>query len=310
MKKTVLIFGGGGQDGYFLKKLLVSQNYKVIIFSHSNSIAGPCLDVGNFKDVENIIREHSPEIIFHLAAKSSTKHEFILENQNAIVQGALTILESVYRYFPTTKVFIASSALIFKNDNKPINEQNEFETKNAYTLTRIEALQIARYYRNHGIKVYIGFLFNHESPLRHPNSIVREIAKGVVNIYLGSAETLNIKNADIVKEWMWAGDAAEAIYKLITQNKVFEACIGDGIGISVKEYVIKCLKILKISNKEKLIKNLNYKNEYSNFICDPKKIKSLGWTPNFNVDYLAKQMIHAEICSRKLNLNHLIDDKS
>lgn len=308
MKKTVLIFGGGGQDGYFLKKLLVSLNYKVIIFSHSNSIAGPCLDVGNFKDIKKIIKEHSPEIIFHLAAKSSTKHEFIFENQNAIVQGALTILESVYRYFPEIKVFIASSALIFKNDNKPINEQNEFEIKNAYTLTRIEALQIARYYRNFGIKVYTGFLFNHESPLRHANSIVRETAKGVVDIYLGSAKTLDIKNADIIKEWMWAGDAAEAIFKFVSQNEVFEVCIGDGIGISVKEYVFKCLEILKISDKKKLIKNLNYKNEYSNFICDPKKIKSLGWSPNFNADYLAKQMIHAEISSRKLNLNYLFDD--
>lgn len=305
MNKTAIIFGGGGQDGYFLKKLLISINYKVIIFSHSDGVSGPSLDVGNFKKVEKIIKKYSPEIIFHLAAKSSTRHEFILENQNAIVQGTLAILESVERYLPKTKVFIASSALIFKNNNNPINEQNEIEIKNAYILARVEALQITRYYRSRGLKVYIGFLFNHESPLRYKSSIVREIARGVVDIYLGLEKSFNIENIDIVKEWMWAGDAAEAILKLVSQDRVFEVCIGDGIGISVREYISKCLEILNISHKKNCIKNLNYNQEYSKFISDPKKIKSLDWSPKFDVIYLATQTIKAEMSFRKLNLPDL-----
>jgi GDPmannose 4,6-dehydratase len=305
LNKTVIIFGGGGQDGYFLKKLLISINYKVIIFSHADGVCGPSLDVGNFKKVEKIIKKYSPETIFHLAAKSSTRHEFILENQNAIVQGTLAILENVERYLPKTKVFIASSALIFKNNNNPINEQNELEIKNAYTLARVEALQITRYYRSRGLKVYTGFLFNHESPLRHKSSIVREIARGVVDIYLGLEKSFNIENIDIVKEWMWAGDAAEAILKLVGQDRVFEVCIGDGIGISVREYISKCLEILEISHKKNSIKNLNYNQEYSKFISDPKKIKSLDWSPKFDVIYLAKQTIKAEMSFRKLNLPDL-----
>ena len=305
MNKTAIIFGGGGQDGYFLKKLLISINYKVIIFSHSDGVSGPSLDVGNFKKVEKIIKKYSPEIIFHLAAKSSTRHEFILENQNAIVQGTLAILESVERYLPKTKVFIASSALIFKNNNNPINEQNEIEIKNAYILARVEALQITRYYRSRGLKVYIGFLFNHESPLRYKSSIVREIARGVVDIYLGLEKSFNIENIDIVKEWMWAGDAAEAILKLVSQDRVFEVCIGDGIGISVREYISKCLEILNSSHKKNFIKNLNYNQEYSKFISDPKKIKSLDWSPKFDVIYLATQTIKAEMSFRKLNLPDL-----
>jgi GDPmannose 4,6-dehydratase len=299
MNKTVVIFGGGGQDGFFLKKLLLSLGYQVIIFTHKGGEVGPPLDVSNFNNVEIVLKKYRPEIIFHLAARSSTRHEFILENHKAIVDGALAILEAVDRHIPNSKVFIASSALIFKNEGAPVNENNELITDTAYTLARVEALHIARYYRMRGRKVYVGFLFNHESPMRPPHSVVREVARGVVDIHFGLQESLSVGNAGVIKEWMWAGDAVAAIFSLVDQNNIFEACIGDGIGRSVHDYAVACCEVVGISLEDHMLEIPDYKAEYSTLVSGSKKISSLGWTPKFNMKDLARKMIEAEISNRK-----------
>lgn len=298
MNKTVIIFGGGGQDGFFLKKLLLPLGYQVIVFTHKGGKAGPPLDVSNFDNVEIVIKKYRPEIIFHLAARSSTRHKFILENHKAILNGTLCILEAVDRHIPNSKVFIASSGLIFKNEGKPINENNELVTDTAYTLARVEALHVARYYRTRGRKVYVGFLFNHESPMRPTNSVVRKVTKGVVDIYFGLKESISIGNASVIKEWMWAGDAVSAILSFVNQNDIFEVCIGDGIGKSVHDYALACGEVLGISIEEYLIDTPNYEAEYSILVSDSKKISSIGWAPEFNMKNLAKKMIEAEISSR------------
>ena len=171
LNQTAMVLGGGGQDGYFLNKLLSSQGFKVILFTHQGGEAGPPLDVSEFDKVEENIRKYRPDLVFHLAARSSTRHEFVLENHRAIVDGTLSILEAIDRHAPEAKVFIASSGLVFKNRGNPINEDCVLVTDTAYALARVEALHIARYYRQRGRRVYVGFLFNHESPMRPVNSL-------------------------------------------------------------------------------------------------------------------------------------------
>ncbi len=295
MNKCVIIFGAGGQDGFFLINLLLSFGYKVIPFTHNGGDIGPPLDVSDFDSVEAVIQKYRPEIIFHLAAKSSTWHEFVLENHKAIVDGALAVMESVDRHVPNSKVFIASSALVFKNEGCPIIEENELVTDSAYAMARVEALQIVRYYRQRGQKVYVGFLFNHESHLRPSNSIARKVVKGVVDIHLGIQKSLSIGNPDVIKEWMWAGDAVAAMIFLVNQDEVFEACIGDGIGKSVWDFATACCDIVGISLESCLITIPDYEAEYAALVSDPRKIKSLGWTPKVNMEDLAKRMVENEI---------------
>ncbi len=298
LNKSVVIFGGGGQDGVFLNKLLVSQGYEVLPFTHKGGEIGPPLDVSAFDRVEAVIQKHHPNIVFHLAAKSSTSHEFILENHRTIVDGTLAIMEAVDRHCPNTKVFLASSALVFKNEGHPISEEHELESDSAYAMARLEALQIARYYRHRGRQVYVGFLFNHESHLRPPHSVVRKIVKGVVDIHLSMQSSLSIGNPDVVKEWMWPGDAVAAMLILINQDDIFEACIGDGIGRSVRDYAIACSDVVGISLDNCLVEIPGYKAEYQALVSDPGRIKSLGWTPKVTMQDLAKRMVEHEINCR------------
>lgn len=309
MNKTVLIFGGTGQDGFFLKKILVNLKYSVKIYSSNNQIKSHQINISNYAKVKKVIKIYQPEIIFHFAAKSSTEHKFIIKNHNAIVIGALNILESVYKYSPKSKVFIASSGLVFKNDNKPISELSLLDSSSAYAVARIEALYLARYYRTKGLKVYVGFLFNHESPLRIEESVVREVTKGAIDVYYGLKKNINIRNPNIIKEWMWAGDAMNAIMVFIKQEKEFEICIGDGIGKSISDYAHTCFKLLNITNRSKILINQHYDLNSSRFISNPQKIKSLGWKPNNNFLFLAKQMIKAEFANRKKKVPNILRNK-
>jgi GDPmannose 4,6-dehydratase len=294
MTKRAVIFGGGGQDGVFLYNLLVSLGHVVRTFTHSGGEIGPALDVSEFNSVEMIIREYRPDLVFHLAARSSTRHEFILENHRAIVDGALAVMESVDRHIPNSKVFLASSALIFKNNGVRITEDDELTNDTAYAMARVEALQIARYYRHRGRKVYVGFLFNHESPLRPPTCVARQIATNVVKIHRGLTNCLSIGNSNVIKEWTWAGDIVQAIVCLMNQKEIFEVCIGDGIGKTIKDYALACCEVLNISLSEFLAETPDYKVEYSILVNGSSKMRSLGWVPQVDINNLAKRMIKHE----------------
>lgn len=298
MKHRALIFGGGGQDGVFLRDLLLSSGHQVLSYTHHGGLAGPPMDVADFASVETIIREQRPDMIFHLAARSSTRHEVILENHRAIVDGTLAILECVDRHVPQSKVFLASSALIFKNVGRPIKEDDELVTNTAYAMARVEALQIARYFRYRGRKVYVGFLFNHESPLRPPNSVARKVATNVVEIHQGLQKSLSIGNASVIKEWTWAGDVVKAIVDLTSQDTIFEACIGSGIGNTIRDYALACCKVVGISLEDHLVETPGYEAEYPSLVSGSSKIRSLGWAPEVDLDTLALRMVTAEL-SRK-----------
>lgn len=295
MRRDAIIFGGGGQDGLFLRDLLSSSGYDVLSFARPGGANGPFLDVSEFDQVENVIRDRRPDVVFHLAARSSTSHEVVLDNHRAIVDGALAVIESVDRHAPGTRVFLASSALVFRNVGRPITEEDELVTDTAYAMARAEALQIARYYRERGRKVFVGFLFHHESPFRPPHSLARRIAAGVVEIYRGRQNSLSIGSPSVTKEWTWAGDTVEAIVRLVNQDEIFEACIGSGIGKTIRDYASACCEVLGVSLYEHLVEVPGFKVEYPLLVSGSSKIRSLGWVPKIDLFSLAFRMVNAEL---------------
>src|SRR5260221_12782449 len=129
--KKILIFGINGQDGFYLKNAVESQQGAVLGVSRSNKnyIIG---DVADSFFVKNIIQQNRPDYIFHLAANSTTNHDALYENHHTISTGAINILESVYRHSPNSKVFLSGSGLQFVNNDLPISETNASEARDAY----------------------------------------------------------------------------------------------------------------------------------------------------------------------------------
>jgi GDPmannose 4,6-dehydratase len=287
--KTI-IFGINGQDGYYINEICQRRHIDVIGVSRSagNWERG---DVSDYCFIENLIKREKPEYIFHLAANSTTRHDALFENHETISTGTLNILESVKRHSPESRVFITGSGIQFENKGRPISETDNFEAKSPYSIARIQSVYAARYFRSLGIRVYVGYLFHHESPLRKPNHVSQKIALAAKRVASGSTEVIELGDISVEKEWTFAGDVAKGIFTLIEQDDVFEAVIGSGITYSIENWLEQCFGIIGIDWHDYVRLREGFTPEYKRLVSNTKTINSLGWFPTVGLKNLAEIMI-------------------
>jgi GDPmannose 4,6-dehydratase len=286
-----LIFGASGQDGHYLAELCRSDGIEPVGVSRSGApIRG---DVGSFDHVRALVREHQPAYVFHLAARSTTRHDALFENHAAISTGALNVLEATRLDAPGARVFIAGSGVQFANAGAPISERDPFDASSAYAVARIHAAYAARYYRTLGVRAYVGYLFHHESPLRKPDHLSQRIAQAASRVAAGSREVLEVGDLSVEKEWTFAGDIVRAIMALVTQDRVHEAVIGSGRSHSVQEWVERCFAIAGKDWRDHVRVPEGFVAEYRRLTSDPATIRSLGWEPTVGIDELARMMMAA-----------------
>lgn len=284
-----IIFGANGQDGYYLNELCKLKGIDPIGVSR----AGDWLhgDVACYDQVEQLIKQHQPAYVFHVAANSTTRHDSLFENHETICTGTLNILEAVKRHSPDTKVFITGSGVQFKNAGNPISEKDDFEANSAYSVARIQSVYAARYFRTLGVKAYVGYLFHHESPLRKPEHVSRMIASAVQRIAQGSNEVIEIGDLSVKKEWTFAGDVVRGILTLVEQNDVFEAVIGSGIAYSIEDWLQECFACIGKDWHDHVRLRDGFKPEYGTLLSNPGTINALGWHPTVELKALANMMV-------------------
>ncbi|MBP8192226.1 MAG: GDP-mannose 4,6-dehydratase [Chitinophagales bacterium] len=287
---TAIIIGANGQDGYYLSELLKVNGVTVVGVSKRGDFLRT--DITKYEEVAALVKELQPSYIFHLAANSTTRHEVMFENHETICTGTLNILEAVKNYSPATKVFISGSGLQFVNNNQPIKETDPFEARDPYSISRIQSVYAARYFRRLGLKVYVGYFFNHDSPRRTERHMAKKIAEAVKRIAAGSSEKLEIGDSTVIKEWTFAGDVVKGIWQLIQQDLVFEANIGSGKGYSIEEYLSVCFSIIHKDWKNHVILKNDFTPEYKQLVSDASLIFSLGWKPDVSFEQLAEMMIN------------------
>jgi GDPmannose 4,6-dehydratase len=288
---TSIIFGAAGQDGYYLTLLLQQLQHEVIGISRSNGVVQA--DITDYRQVNDLVAKYKPEHIFHLAANSSTRHDCLFENHATISTGTLNILEAVKNSSPKTKVFISGSGLQFKNNNKPIKESDPFEARDAYSVSRIQSVYAARYFRRLGIRTYVGYFFNHDSPRRTERHMAKKISAAVKRISEGSNEKIEIGDISVVKEWTYAGEIVDGIWKLVSQDNIFEANISSGLGYSIEDWVNVCFELIGKNPADHIIKKGNFVSEYKQLVSDPSLIQTLGFRPKMSFKELAQMMINS-----------------
>jgi GDPmannose 4,6-dehydratase len=287
---NALIFGASGQDGVYISGLCGSKNIEVTGVSRSvgNWIRG---DVKEFELVNRLIKDLKPSYIFHLAANSTTKHNAVFENHATISTGTLNILEAAWTHSRMSKVFITGSGLQFRNTGEGISEDFEFDASSPYSVSRIQSVYAARYYRRLGLNVYVGYLFHHESPFRKERHVSQVIAKAARGISEGRDEIIELGDLSVRKEWAFAGDIAKGIMTLVQQDNVFEACIGTGVAYSIEDWVRECFKY---SGKDwhRFIKiKESFVSEYPSLFSNPATINEMGWRPEISFTDLAKMFM-------------------
>ena len=284
-----IIFGANGQDGFYLKELLQQMNCEVIGISRNGGFLQ--IDIASYTAVSEIIAREQPDFIFHLAANSTTRHDALFENHSTISTGTLNILESVKTQSPLTKVFISGSGLQFKNEDRPIKETDDFEARDAYSIARIQSVYAARYYRRLGVKTYVGYFFNHDSPRRSERHMAKKIAAFAKRVGEGSKEKLDIGDITVVKEWTYAGDIVKGIITLVLQDEVFEANIASGLGYSIEDWLNVCFKLIGKNWQDFVVLKNDFTPEYKSLVSDSSLIFSLGWKPETSFEELAKMMV-------------------
>lgn len=282
-----LIFGSKGQDGFYLSQLLAEKGYQV---TGADKSTGPVV-LDDFQSVCNYLQEEKPELVFHLAAISSTRHDYLFDNHAAISTGTLHILEAVKRFSPGTKVFISGSGLQFRNDDRPIKESDPFEARDAYAVSRIASVYAARYFRSTGVKVYVGYFFNHDSPLRTEQHMTKKIAEAAKRAGRGEAVQLEIGDLDAVKEYGYAGDIVKGIWALVNQEKIWEANIATGKGYSIRDWLEQCFSRVGKKWQDYVTPNPGFKPDYRQLVADNTLITSTGWKPETGFGELADLMM-------------------
>ncbi|MEO5889549.1 MAG: GDP-mannose 4,6-dehydratase [Ferruginibacter sp.] len=287
---TAIIFGANGQDGYYLANLLQELQYTIIGISRSGESATS--DITSYEEVAELIKHTLPDYIFHLAANSTTRHDALFQNHATISTGTINILEAVKNFSPLTKVFISGSGLQFINNDLPIKETDTFEARDSYSVSRIHSVYATRYYRRLGLKVYVGYFFNHDSPRRTERHMAKKITEAVKRIAAGSNEKLEIGDISVVKEWTFAGDVVKGVWALVQQDKIHEANIGSGLGYSIGDWLEVCFSLVGIDWKEHVVLQENFTSEYKKLVSDSSLIFSLGWKPEVSFNDLAKLMLY------------------
>ena len=338
-KKVALIFGVTGQDGSYLSEFLLKKNYIVHgIKRRSSSINTSRVDhiyqdpheknykfrlhYGDITDstsVSKIIYSTKPDEIYNLAAQSHVAVSFEVPEYtaNADGLGALRILEAIkfHKLEKKTKFYQAGTSEMYgKVQTIPQNEKTPFYPLSPYGVAKLYAHWITKNYREaYNIFGCNGILFNHESPRRGETFVTKKIVSALCKIKLGKQKKLILGNINSRRDWGHARDYCHAMWKILQQKKPDDYVIATGAQYSIKQFVNKTAKQLKMrifwrgkglkekGYNEKGIPIIECNKHYfrpldvNTLIGDAKKARvKLKWKPSVNIDSLIKEMIEFE----------------
>ncbi|MGH7885540.1 MAG: GDP-mannose 4,6-dehydratase [Thermodesulfobacteriota bacterium] len=324
--KKALITGITGQDGSYLAELLLSKKYEVhgiirrssnfnteridhIYSDPHNPDAKMFLHYGDLSDsshLTNLIYEIEPEEIYHLGAQSHVKVSFDLPEYSSDITGlgTLRILESIRRSGINCKFYQASSSEMFGSAQPPQNENTPFEPQSPYACAKLYShWSVVNYRKGYDIFAISGILFNHESPRRGERFVTRKVTRAIANILAGKQDYLYLGNLEPKRDWGFAPEYVEVMYRLMQLEEPTDVVIGTGQQHSVKEFVEKAFEYVGLDWKKyvKIDKKYFRPTEVGSLLCDPSKAESLlNWKAKIDFEGLLKIMIDADM--KKLSL--------
>lgn len=295
---NAIIYGANGQDGFYLAELLAEEGISVTCVSRSpvtgmvKAAQKIASDVTDQAFVAQLIHDQQPDFIFNFAANSVCTHQSTMEHYRTIAGGTLNILEAVNLYSRQTRVFLSGSALQFVNEGRSIREDDQIAAESGYAAARNYSLFLARYYRKLGLKVYFGFFFHHESPHGKAWRLSRRVATAAREAKVTGKCEFDWGPIEYPREWNFAGDLMEAVWTLVNQPSVFEACLGCGRTHLVSEFANACFEALGLDLRD-FIEMPERHSFPPKLSANPGVIRALGWQPTTEFGDLARLMVGA-----------------
>ena len=316
-----LITGITGQDGSYLAELLLGKGYEVwgMIRRSSSFNTGridhiyqdphdPDLrlhlcygDLNDSSSINRILKIVKPHEIYNLGAQSHVKVSFEIPEYSGEVTGLGTIrlLEAMRELGIEARFYQASSSELYgKVLETPQTETTPFYPRSPYAAAKAYAFYITRNYReSYGMFAVNGILFNHESPRRGETFVTRKITRAATRIREGLQEKLFLGNLDAKRDWGFAGDYVDAMWRMLQQETAEDYVIATGETHSVREFLDEVFGILKLDWKKHVEIDPRYFRpaEVDLLLGDPSKAKKkLGWEPKVTFKTLAKMMTESD----------------
>lgn len=315
--KTAMVTGITGQDGSYLAELLLNKGYRVVGLKRRTSILStdridhlfdnPMLSLEYYSlhdatTLYRLIEKYKPQEFYNLAAQSHVKVSFDVpvETVDTIVMGTLKILEAVRHVDPMIKVYQASSSEMFgDNPTVPQSETTALQPASPYACAKVFAHNLCRNYReSYGMHISSGILFNHESPRRGETFVTRKITLAAARIKLGLQDKLYLGNLDAKRDWGFAGDYVEAMWRMLQQESPDDYVIATGETSTVKEFLHKVFEIagLDVEKYVEIDSRLFRPHEVPLLLGDAAKAaEKLGWKATVDLDGLARMMYESDL---------------
>ena len=311
--KKAIIFGVTGQDGPYLAELLLEKGYDVWGTSRdaskSNLINLKKLGIDkkinpvsvlndDFQKLSSLINELLPDEIYYLAGQSSVGLSFLepKETISSNVIGILNVLEVCRLISKKIRIYYAGSSECF-GDTAGIaaTEETNFHPQSPYAVSKTSAFWLVDNYRNaYDMFICYGILFNHESTFRSQRFVTQKIISTALRISEGSQEKLELGRLDISRDWGWAQEYVEAMWRMLQQGSAEDFIIATGETNSLEQFVGESFNQLGLDWKNHVVINqeLIRPSEIIISKANPSKaLKKLGWKANYKMADVVKMLL-------------------
>jgi GDPmannose 4,6-dehydratase len=320
--KRALITGITGQDGSYLTELLLDKGYEVhgiirrsssfntsridhIYQDPHNEDARLFLHFGDLTDgsaISRLLPEIRPDEIYNLAAQSHVRTSFDIPVYTGEVTGLGTIrlLEAMRRTGVTSRFYQASSSEVYGNAGPaPQSETTPFQPRSPYGCAKAYAFHITRNYREaYGFFACNGILFTHESPRRGETFVTRKITRAATRIKLGLQDRLYLGNLDARRDWGYAPEYVEAMWRMLQHDRPDDYVIATGETHSVREFLDEAFGLLELDWKAHVDIDPRYcrPTEVDLLLGDPARARdTLGWQAGVRFGDLVRIMVEADL---------------
>jgi GDPmannose 4,6-dehydratase len=312
---TALITGITGQDGSYLAELLLEKGYRVVGVVRRSSTT-PYERIGHLVDrIElvsaDLLDQHSlveamaycsPDEVYNLAAQSFVQTSWtqpVLTGEFTGL-GVTRALEAVRKAAPKARFYQASSSEMFgKVVESPQSESTPFYPRSPYGVAKVYGHWITVNYReSYEMFAVSGILFNHESPRRGLEFVTRKVTDAVARNKLGTAKEVRLGNLDARRDWGFAGDYVDAMWRMLQQDEPSDYVIGTGKTWSVRDLCKFAFDVVGLDYREYVVQDERFFRpaEVDLLVADPSKAhEKLGWQPKVSFAELISMMVEADL---------------
>jgi GDPmannose 4,6-dehydratase len=315
MAATALICGISGQDGGYLARLLLQKGYTVYGTSRDAQVSSfqnlrrlgireqvqvISMALNDFRSTLQVIDKVQPDEIYNLAGQTSVGLSFEqpVETMESITVGSLNLLEAIRFSKANIKLYNAGSSECFGNTgDRAADETTPFRPRSPYAVAKAAAFwEVANYREAYSLYACSGILFNHESPLRPQRFVTQKIVKAACQIAAGSSEKLHLGNLSIQRDWGWAPEYVEAMYRMLQQPQPDDYVIATGKTHSLEDLVVEVFNSLNLDWRDHVLTDASLLRPTDIAVSrgNPAKAKQqLGWESQYQMPDIARGMVEA-----------------